>query len=95
MSEASVSSSGSVKVSNGVNILKSESTYSNRNSNNTTNSSKASTNTKKIQFADDIGEQLAENNYVEELHYSPSSYGQSEAQHMGCNCIISWDRDNR
>lgn len=72
------------QVNSPVKILKSESTFAKsfgqRNS--------ASTKSKKLQFADEVGNNLTENVFIDQLHYSSNNYSTAPEQTKGC-CIIS------
>lgn len=64
-------------------ILKSESSYTHKNGVRSVGQGK------KIMFADEIGETIYQNNYVDQLHYSNTSYSPDAVPRMGCGCTIS------
>ena len=65
-----------------IKILKPESQFTKKNL-----SSRGSA--KNMKFADEIGEDLSTNNFVEQLHYSASSFDPEDGPKSGCHCIIS------
>lgn len=63
-------------------ILKTESSFAHKNG-------KTVGQGKKIIFADEVGQMISQNNYVEQLHYSHASYIPGEGPGSGCGCTLN------
>ena len=66
-------------------ILKMDSSFAHRSS-----TQKQNNMSRKVTFADEHGDKICENNFVDQLHYSSSSFSSKEIPAIGCHyCVIA------